>query len=234
MEHKLEWLAEEEGRIVFSEKNNPFLTVNFYAVGEEEAEFQLQDVVFAENLVKNEDMRGEVILKMTNCVSECFRLLWEEGYEETILVEPQGTKIAEILDSTSVVRLAYSEYMMKRHLEPQKSTDCGQASVKLTKTEDGYYCENADNTFFCRLMRYGADKPGENSFYLYEVEVNKRKRNKGIATACLAKLFQQLAADAPATIYLQVGSYNEPAVHLYQKLGFEISEELCCYVMEEE
>ncbi len=82
------------------------------------------------------------------------------------------------------------------------------------------------------MLNYEANAE-ERCFYLYEVEVAKNVRNTGIATKCLNRLFQMLAAEQPVTVYLQVGSYNEPAVHLYKKLGFEISEELCYYTMNE-
>lgn len=234
MDYKLEWLSEEEGRIVFFEKDNPFLTAEFFLTGEEEAEFKIQDVVFGDKTTKNNNLSKEIISKMTECLPECFRLLWDEGLEEVTLVEQQGTKLAEILDSTEVVQKAYSEYMMKRHMEPQKTTDCGLDFLKLTKTEDGYFCENKEKTFFCRLLSYEAEKEGEQNFYLYEVEVKKKSRNKGIATQCLTGLFSLLSQEAPLTVYLQVGSYNGPAVHLYKKLGFDVSEELGYYIPTEE
>ena len=234
MKNRVEWLSEEEGRIFFYEKEMPFLTMEIFLTGEEEAELKIQDMVFEPGWEENDIMQQEVILKVTKCISESFRLLWEEGYEETILVEQNSTKTAEILDSTKVVQKAYSEYMMKCYFKLQKSTDCGSDFLKLTKTEDGYVCENKEKNFFCRLLSYEAEQSEEQCFYLYEVEVKKRSRNKGIATKCLGGLFSLLSAELPLTVYLQVGSYNEPAVHLYKKLGFEISEELGYYILPEE
>lgn len=234
MDHKLEWLSEEEGRIVFFEKAQPFFTADFFLTGGNEAEFKIQDVVFEGKSTKNDDFPKEVTLKMTECLSECFRLLWDEGLEEVVLLEPQGTKTAEILNSTNVVQKLYSEYMMKRHIESKKTTDCGLDFLELTKTEDGYLCENKEKTFFCRLLSYDGEATGKQSFYLYEVEVKKMSRNKGVATNCLTALFTLLSQDAPLMVYLQVGSYNEPAVHLYKKLGFDVSEELGYYAPTEE
>lgn len=233
MEHKLEWKNEEEGRITFYDENAEFLAVDVFITGEEEAELRLQDVVAGQEIEKNTDMHKKIIHKMIECISTCFRLLWEEGFEETVLVEPKGTKTAETLDSTKVVRIAYKEYMMKRQIQPQKSTDCGTVSLNLTETGEGMLCKNKENSFVCRLLPYAETVSGEQTYYLFEVEVKKTKRNRGIATACLSELFRQLAKDSPVTVLLQVGSYNEPAVHLYQKLGFEVSEELCYYAMEE-
>ena len=234
MESRLEWLSEEEGRISFYDGKQLFLVVQVYVTGEEEAEFRIQDVVFLEKTQKVDSICDEVILKMTSCISESFQLLWDEGLEEATLVERAGTKMAEIIGSTGVVSMAYQEYMMKRYFPIQKSTGCGLPSLNLTKTGDGYTCENEDGTFVCRLLQYEATQQEEECFYLYEVEVDKKKRNKGVATACLMQLFQRLSSQSAVTIYLQVGSYNEPAVHLYKKLGFEISEALCYYIMTEE
>ena len=234
MEHKLEWLSEEEGRIAFYEKSEPVLTAEVFITGEEAAEIKIQDVVFGDKTTKNNNLQKEITLRMTECLPKCFRLLWEEGFDEVVLVEQQGTKLAEILDSTTVVQKLYSEHMMKCYFKPQNSTDCGLDFLKLTKTEEGYVCENKEKNFFCRLLSYEAECPEEQCYYLYEVEVKKKSRNKGVATKCLTALFSLLAQNVPLTVYLQVGSYNEPAVHLYEKLGFEISEELGYYVLPEE
>lgn len=229
MEHQLEWLSDEEGCISLFENYTEVFFAKVFLTGEKEAEFKIQDVVGRENLSENGRLSEKIILKMTKYLSECFRLLWEEGFEEIVLVEQKGTKTAEIIDSTSVVQKAYSEYMMLYRQEPQKSTDCGQTLLRVIKAEDGYFCENEEKTFFCRLLPYESRQPGEQCFYLYDVEVKKNMRNAGIATACLKQLLSQLSKEQPVTVYLQVGSYNRPAVHLYQKLGFTVSEELCYY-----
>ena len=40
MEHKLEWISEEEGRIAFYEKGEPVLTAEIFITGEEATEFR--------------------------------------------------------------------------------------------------------------------------------------------------------------------------------------------------
>lgn len=233
MKANLEWLTEEEGRIVFSETENTRYTVQFFVTGEEEAEFRLQDIVFPQDWKENKKIRKEIILKMIKVIKETFRLLWKEGLEEVTLMEQNGSKLAEILDSTKVVQKAYSEYMMCRRFLDKKTTDSSDTFLQVMQEEDGYVCENKDHTFFCRLLPYKSKMPGETCFYLYEVEVDEGRRNKGIATTCLTELFRWLAKEVPVTVWLQVGSYNEPAVHLYEKLGFEVSEELCYYAFVE-
>jgi [ribosomal protein S18]-alanine N-acetyltransferase len=50
-----------------------------------------------------------------------------------------------------------------------------------------------------------------------QFEVLKTKRNTGIGTKLLEKLLQ----DVPKDITLEVRVNNAPAIHLYEKLGFE-------------
>ena len=233
MEHKLEWQNEREGKITFYEKETVFMTVEVFISLEEEAELRILDIVIPEESTENDKNREEVISKMMKCIETCFSVLWDEGFPETILVEEQGTKIADIYNSTDVVQKVYSECMLKLKFDPQVSTDCGQPVFAGPEDEDGILYENADKTFSCKIIAFEPDENGEKVVYLHGVEVEKNKRNKGIATACLTGLFRQLAENASITVHLQVGSYNEPAWHLYHKMGFQIFEEIGYYALEE-
>ncbi len=233
MKCKLEWLTTEEGQITAFLEDMPGITARVFITGEEEAEFQLQDVVLPDDFEKNDTIRQKIILNVTKCISECFRLLWEEGYEETVLVEPQGTKLAEILGSTSVVQKMYSECMMECRFEPKKSTGCGTVLIRQAEDEDGILYENEDKTFSCKIITCVTEQPEEKLVYLHGVHVRAEERKRGVATACLTGLFQMLSEGKPLCIHLQVGTYNKPAVHLYEKLGFQVFEGLDYYAMEE-
>jgi len=234
MESSLEWLSEEEGIFSVSEAGKENVRFRIFVLDEETAEVKLEKAEIVETTEKNRNIQEKVITEMTKCILECFLQLWDEGFEETSLVEQSGTDIAQILDSIPVVKHIYSEYMMKCRFVQNQSFACNSDKLKLIENEESIICENAEGTFFCRLLPYTAQQAEEKSFYLYEVEVDEKERNKGIATNCLKTLFGQLAEETPVTVYLQVGSYNKPAVHLYEKLGFEVTEELCYYVPEEE
>jgi len=234
MEYKLEWQNETEGQICFYEKEAVFLNVEVFITLDEVAEFRILDIVVPEESAEIDKNHEEIILKMTECIKKCFLLLWEKGFQETVLVEEQGTKIADILNSTNVVRKAYSECMLTLRFDPQRTTDCGQPVFSGPEDEDGILYENADKTFSCKIIAFAPEKNGEAVVYLHGVEVKKKERNKGIATACLTGLFRQLAGNTPITVHLQVGSYNKPAWHLYHKMGFCISEEIGYYTMAKE
>ena len=233
MESSLEWLSEEDGILKLFRQGKEQAQFQVFVLGEEEAELKLICSEIVETTKKTEKVQEKIISEMTECVLESFLQLWNMGHEETSLVEQKGTRFAQILDSIPVVKKRYSEYMMQCAFVQQESFLYNSDKLKLIENEDSILCENEEGTFFCRLIPYTSQQEGERSFYLYEVEVDRKKRNRGIATNCLTELFNSLAAESAVTIYLQVGSYNEPAVHLYEKLGFQVSEELCYYTPEE-
>ncbi len=75
----------------------------------------------------------------------------------------------------------------------------------------------------CRLIFYGPS-----CFYLYHVQIRSDLRGRGWGRALLDALFQQLPAGSRLT--LQVSSLNEPALALYKKTGFRITETLSYYI----
>lgn len=240
LKSRIQQISEEEGQILFYEGQKEWMCVQYFIISDEEAELKVVCPEIVETTDKIENIPNEIISKVTESIMESFRLLWEDGYDETILVEQKESNLWEILDSTEVVEKIYSEYMMCRSFglevsgkESLNSSDnCD--NLLISEEEGGFVCESKDGAFFCRLLSHAGAKEVGRCFYLYEVEVDEAQRNRGIATKCLQQLFRQLCekdrTSDGVTILLQVGSYNEPAVHLYEKLGFEIQEELCCYV----
>ena len=71
--------------------------------------------------------------------------------------------------------------------------------------------------------------PQGNSVYLYSLEVLPELRNKHLGTAFLSVLLPQLAKKGFKTIKLQVSSENLPAMALYKKTGFCITQTLSFY-----
>ncbi len=65
--------------------------------------------------------------------------------------------------------------------------------------------------------------------YLYSLEVLPKLRNQHLGTAFLSALFPQLADKGFKTIKLQVSSKNLPAMALYKKTGFCITQTLSFY-----
>lgn len=207
------WETEEEGRFIFDAEGY----WKVYKTGGESAEISLRERL------------GEIPTEYL--VRKCFELLWEEGMEEVVLVGKKGTPEEQLLCSLTNTEYVYSEYMMKKEIE-DRGTEEKEMTIRIVEEPSGFICRNSSGTFFGRLLPH----PKENSLYLYEFEVEESMRNQGVGTRGLRQLLQDLAEweNAPEALLLQVGSYNEPAVHLYQKLGFEITEELCYYTLSEE
>ena len=65
-------------------------------------------------------------------------------------------------------------------------------------------------------------------YYLYGFEVKETCRGKGYGTNFLQTVLTMLSSENK--ILLQVSGDNAPALALYKKTGFRISETLCCYL----
>ena len=225
MKYKLYWNSEEEGQLVFLDKEVEWLCFDIFILGEE-AELVIKSGSIVDKLEQSEHIGGKLLEKLEECVDKAFSLLWKKGIEEVFLVEKQGERVIKVLKEANIVELVYSEYMMKRKFSTNDIYQENEIVLEIIEQEDSFICENKEKSFFCRLLSYE-----EHSFYLYEVEVVEHLRNQGIATKCFKQLCSDLVKKSgekgEVTIYLQVGSYNKPALHLYQKLGFELAEEVC-------
>ncbi len=226
MKYELQWNNEEEGSLVFLEKATEWLCFDVFLVGED-AELVIKSGEIVDKVRQSETISGKLLEQIKKCIKRAFSLLWNKGIEEVFLVEKQGESLVKLLKEVSIIELVYSEYMMKRKFSTKDICQKNEIELEIIEEEDSFICENKEKSFFCRLLPYQE----ESGFYLYEVEVLEHLRNQGIATKCLKQLCSDLVKRSgekkEVTLYLQVGSYNKPALHLYQKLGFELSEEIC-------
>ena len=226
MKYELQWNNEEEGSLCFLEKMTEWLCFDIFVVGEE-AELVIKDGESVDKVKQSEILSGKLLEQLKKCIKKAFALLWKEGIEEVFLVENQGELLGKLLKEANIIELVYSEYMMKRTFSTKDICQENEIILDIIEEEDSFICENKEKSFFCRLLPY----QGESEFYLYEVQVLEHVRNQGIATKCLKQLCSDLVKKSgdkkEVILYLQVGSYNKPAVHLYQKMGFELSDEIC-------
>ncbi|MFR5411581.1 MAG: GNAT family N-acetyltransferase [Enterocloster bolteae] len=66
--------------------------------------------------------------------------------------------------------------------------------------------------------------------YLYSLETAPALRRRGLASCFLMQLIRCLEREGIRRICLQVSGSNEPALHLYRKTGFRITETLSYYL----
>jgi len=67
-------------------------------------------------------------------------------------------------------------------------------------------------------------------YYLYGFEIQENHRGKGLGTQLLYHVLRDLYEKKPMPVRLQVSGDNLPALHLYKKTGFRITETLSCYL----
>lgn len=74
----------------------------------------------------------------------------------------------------------------------------------------------------------------EHGAYFYGFEISEPYRNQGLGSACLSLFLDTYFAHPNARrykkLFLQVSGLNKPAISLYKKAGFQITESLSYYV----
>lgn len=275
MKVKMTWTSEEEAVLTVSRFHKKLCRMKLFDMGQDEAELRVDQLYEKANFVisKNE-IEKKVTYEMINILKSVRTELRRLAYSSVTLITEKDSSLNNIIDSTQVVQLSYSEFMLQKHVdssfslnqsepfEPlhllfscnesendwesnnQETCSCGSEDVSKNSSiyNDAYrihdflcrgFLDNNNNDinpdFICRLSPY------RDGWYLYEVEVKEELRGKGIGTAAMKQLLLQLSQrkefgnGKAFPLYLQVGSYNEVALHLYQKLGFTVATELCYY-----
>lgn len=222
MKLSLIWKEEEEGVAVFRRLGKEFCRIYIYATGEDAAELLLEPSSELEAAGK------KAISKMKKCIKVLDSALKTEEFTEYYFVAEEGSPVAGIfhaLSSVGAVEKAYSEFMLKRL--PKKTEEFEERNLSIEQLEQEVLCTRTDEEglFSCRL------KPYKDGCYIYGVLVREDMRGKGIGTAAMRELLARTDELPAATggLYLQVGSYNEPAMRLYRGLDFETETEVVYY-----
>lgn len=99
----------------------------------------------------------------------------------------------------------------------------------LTPVRD-CFVDGARTLFFSNA--YGSVKISvfDSHYYLYGFEIQKTCRNQGHGTRLLLEVLSFLSGLKRMPVFLQVSGDNLPALALYEKTGFRISETLSCFL----
>lgn len=231
------WKGEDEGEAVFLQRGKEFCRIFVYVTAEDAAELVLKLSAAAEPASQGKAFLSDV----EGCFAALAAALRKEGLTECSFLSEEGSQGAGLfhaLADAGVVQKAYSEFLLKKELseelqKQQKLQEEPQIQqgkpnlLDISGTAEGVFlCTAADGLFSCKLRCY------QDGYYVYEVLVREGMRGRGIGTAAMSELLARLGElpqTAAGTLYLQVGSYNEPAMRLYRRLGFEIETELCYY-----
>lgn len=170
-----------------------------------------------------------------------------EDSELIFYADKRNSAAAAVLEAIGA-EMNSEEHMMKLLPENFSIIDCrssqtGSDVSALDLIADIHSeCLNLDGTL---TLRFHSDHALINfsvfpfHYYLYGFEVEESCRGKGYGTKFLSTVLARLlngnagaAADntAPRPVLLQVSGGNAPALTLYKKTGFRITETLCCYL----
>lgn len=111
------------------------------------------------------------------------------------------------------------------HTQTWKGADETCPPLRITEAEQHLYTAALDDTAVgvCLIL------PNGNSVYFYGFEIKESFRRRGYGQHFLTAMIELLSKDY-RRITLQVSSQNTPAVNLYKKTGFHITETLSYYL----
>ena len=121
-----------------------------------------------------------------------------------------------------------AEHMMEISLNSYRTVDTELSENSLTMT-----VSTIDETLTRQYSNpYGSVNISVFSsyYYLYGLEIKEEYRGKGYGNQLLNQVLQDLASYEPLPLRLQVSGENIPAVSLYKKTGFQITETLFGYL----
>ena len=94
-----------------------------------------------------------------------------------------------------------------------------------------FHCRNRENVVLCYEGKtlIGAGYALRRERMISGVVTDQAHRRKGAAKAVVCRCVNHLLADGPGPITLTVVTVNQPAIKLYQSLGFRIVGKKCYY-----
>ena len=141
MKYKLYWHTEEEGRLVFLEKETEWLCFDIFIVGEE-AELVIKGGEIVDKVEQSKTLSGKLLEQVEKCIKKVFSLLWNKGIEEVFLVEKQGELFVKLLKEANIIELVYSEYMMKRNFSIKDICQENEITLNIMEEEDMSFLRN--------------------------------------------------------------------------------------------
>ena len=142
---------------------------------------------------------------------------------------PAGIRALECLGAQT----AGEEYLMECTLSPSiqaPAESCGLRLALGARTK-------ADAPFSAFLLDSGSREigscllsPSGSSVCLSSLHIQKNLRGKGLGTSFLSLLLPALAEEGFSRLVLQVSGSNAPALALYKKTGFRVTETLSYYL----
>ena len=213
----------------------------FYLLYDEERLLSALTALFNEN----EEYECYACTLPANRRQGCFTLLLEEllkesGDRDLIFPVDETSKDTVMALVTIGAALWYQEHLMELTASgfygtSQAKNNLFQESLSLSITHD-----QKKSLSLCNFLLNGSSVGccyldfRKQSVYFYGFEIAEHLRNQGLGSACLFLLlktcFSLPEAERPGKLFLQVSGQNLPAMALYKKAGFQITESLSYYI----
>lgn len=138
--------------------------------------------------------------------------------------DPDSMAVLNALEAEQVLY----EYMMELRLEhvqkhvPEPTTHDFTVNHTIEDGTKTLLYQNPHGTV--RILVFSS------YYYLYGLEIQEEFRGKGCGKAFFAQVLYDLAERRPLPLRLQVSGENLPALSLYKKTGFQITETLFGYL----
>lgn len=172
------------------------------------------------------------------CFSDLLRIALED-YDETDILFWVSEQCADTMAVLKTLRaeLEGREHQMELELTQEAVPHyAGKADALLTVDCD----KNGDDALWHFARREASETTAvgscqtaavsEECVCLHHVEVEEHLRGLGFGTAMLCVLLPRLFQEGIRKVILQVSENNAPAMALYKKTGFRITETLSCYL----
>lgn len=158
-----------------------------------------------------------------------------EALDETDLLFqiPEACESAKEVMNHLQAEKTSTEYQMELILSarpnPVPSQENGFSLVPIQNTDEGetqiQFCQNHQAVGSCKLYSMSG-----HAVCLHHVEIADPLRGQGLGSRFLALLLTFLSENNIRKVLLHVASDNLPALSLYEKAGFRITETLHCYL----
>lgn len=175
-----------------------------------------------------------------------FMMLLEELLKETgdndLIFPAEETCEDTVLTLNAIgAGLWYQEHLMELSSSDFLKTGLAKNNRFSESLTLSMTCGNKEEPSLCTFLIKGSpvgfcylDFRGQSASYFYGFEITENLRNQGLGSACLSLLletcFLRPGSEKLEKIFLQVSGQNVPAMALYKKAGFQITESLSYYI----
>ena len=136
---------------------------------------------------------------------------------------PELRMVAELADEiwhecfVDIISAGQIDYMVEKF----QSLD---AMIRQVEEQSYTYLAVYDGDDLCGYIAVKSEE--DDRFFLSKLYLRADKRGQGIASAMLARVFDEARTAGKSSVYLTVNKHNDRAIAVYKKTGFVITDEV--------